>query len=67
MTHGDTASIHSSIFSKLVPHNKLGTLSCISLIVNKIIGTGIFLNPSPIFQYLNGNVGLFYYFFLLVE
>ncbi|RCK59160.1 High-affinity methionine permease [Candida viswanathii] len=65
MPHGDTASIHSSIFSKLVPHNKLGTLSCISLIVNKIIGTGIFLNPSPIFQYLNGNVGLFLLFFII--
>ncbi|EMG47500.1 MUP1 High-affinity methionine permease [Candida maltosa Xu316] len=65
MTNGDNVSIHSSIFSKLVPHNKLGTLSCISLIVNKIIGTGIFSNPSPIFQYLNGNVGLFLLFFII--
>lgn len=60
----DTASIHSSILGKS-PKEKLGTLSCISLIVNKIIGTGIFLNPSPIFQYTNGNVGLFLTLFLL--
>ncbi|RLV91985.1 High-affinity methionine permease [Spathaspora sp. JA1] len=44
---------------------KLGTLSCISLIVNKIIGTGIFSNPSPIFQYVNGNVGIFLLLFFL--
>ncbi|KAG7665132.1 uncharacterized protein J8A68_001188 [[Candida] subhashii] len=61
---GDTTSIHSSIFGK-TPKEKLGTLSCISLIVNKIIGTGIFSNPSPIFQYTNGNVGLFLSLFLL--
>lgn len=44
---------------------KLGTLSCISLIVNKIIGTGIFSNPSLIFQYCNGNVALFLLLFLV--
>ncbi|ODV77740.1 amino acid transporter [Suhomyces tanzawaensis NRRL Y-17324] len=55
LNSGSTAGTHAAVpVSK-----KLGTLSCISLIVNKIIGTGIFLNPSPIFQYTNGNVGLF--------
>lgn len=44
---------------------KLGTLLCISLIVNKIIGTGIFLNPSLILQYCGGNVGLFLLLFLI--
>lgn len=38
---------------------KLGTLSCMSLIINKIIGTGIYSNPSIIFRYVNGNVGIF--------
>ncbi|KAK6201537.1 amino acid permease-domain-containing protein [Scheffersomyces amazonensis] len=58
----------SSVFSKLstaIPKDKLGTLSCISLIVNKIIGTGIFSNPSIIFKYVDGNVGLFLSLFLL--
>ncbi|KAK6465864.1 amino acid permease-domain-containing protein [Scheffersomyces coipomensis] len=61
----------SSLYSKLsstfipTPQAKLGTLSCISLIVNKIIGTGIFSNPSIIFKYLDGNVGLFLSLFLL--
>jgi amino acid transporter len=44
---------------------KLGPLSCISLIVNKIIGTGIFSNPSIIFQYTGGNVGLFLSLFVV--
>lgn len=30
-----------------------------SLIVNKMIGTGIFLTPSIIFQYCQGNIGLY--------
>lgn len=59
-------SSHVSLFfSKAVPKEKLGTLSCISLIVNKIIGTGIFLNPLIIFKYTNGNVGLFLLLFLV--
>lgn len=39
--------------------HKLGALSCMSLIINKIIGTGIYSNPSIIFRYVNGNVGIF--------
>lgn len=38
---------------------KLSSLSAMSLIVNKMIGTGIFLTPSIIFQYCQGNVGLY--------
>ncbi|KAK6456681.1 amino acid/polyamine transporter I [Scheffersomyces xylosifermentans] len=55
----------ASLFSKGNTKEKLGTLSCISLIVNKIIGTGIFSNPSIIFKYTNGNVGLFLSLFLV--
>lgn len=38
---------------------KLNGLSAMSLIVNKMIGTGIFSTPSIIFQYCQGNVGLY--------
>ncbi|CUM65115.1 uncharacterized protein PRCAT00002742001 [Priceomyces carsonii] len=44
---------------------KLGTLSCMSLITNKMIGTGIFLIPATIFQYTNGSVGLLLLLFLM--
>lgn len=44
---------------------KLGTLSCISLITNKMIGTGLFSTPSIIFRYCNGNVSLFLFLWLL--
>ena len=37
---------------------KLGTLSCVSLIVNKIIGTGIFLVPAIVLKYCNGSIAL---------
>lgn len=39
--------------------HKLGTLSCVSLITNKMIGTGLFSTPSIIFKYCGGNVTLF--------
>lgn len=39
--------------------HKLGTLSCISLITNKMIGTGLFSTPSIIYKYCNGNVAIF--------
>lgn len=59
-----TISIGSSSYSKLSrnerrKYSKLGTLSCISLITNKMIGTGLFSTPSIIFKYCNGNVPLF--------
>lgn len=38
---------------------QISTWSAMSLIVNKMIGTGIFLTPSIIFQYCGGNIGLF--------
>lgn len=38
---------------------KLGTVSCMSLIINKMIGTGIFSTPAIIFKYLEGNVHLY--------
>lgn len=38
---------------------KINSLSAMSLIVNKMIGTGIFLTPSIIFQYCQGNIGLY--------
>lgn len=38
---------------------KLGTLSCVSLITNKMIGTGLFSTPSIIFKYCGGNVTLY--------
>lgn len=37
---------------------RLGTLSCVSLIVNKIIGTGIFLIPAIVLRYCNGSIAL---------
>lgn len=39
--------------------HKLGTLSCVSLITNKMIGTGLFSTPSIIFKYCDGNVPLY--------
>ncbi|EGW30698.1 methionine permease [Spathaspora passalidarum NRRL Y-27907] len=57
--------IPASDIGRRASQEKLGTLSCISLIVNKIIGTGIFSNPSPIFQYTHGNVGIFLLLFFL--
>ncbi|ODV69121.1 amino acid transporter [Hyphopichia burtonii NRRL Y-1933] len=39
---------------------KLGTLSCISLITNKMLGTGLFSTPSLIFRLTNGNVPLYF-------
>lgn len=44
---------------------KLGTFSCMSLIVNKMIGTGIFSTPAIIFQYCQGNVGLYLILWLI--
>lgn len=57
-------STESQAYAKLSPSakkrfKKLGTLSCISLITNKMIGTGLFSTPSIIFKYCNGNVKLF--------
>lgn len=65
-----TVSIGSSTFSKLPSderrkYSKLGTLSCISLITNKMIGTGLFSTPSIIFKYCNGNVPLYLSLWLL--
>lgn len=65
-----TVSIGSTSYSKLSPderrkYSKLGTLSCISLITNKMIGTGLFSTPSIIFKYCNGNVPLFLSLWLL--
>jgi amino acid transporter len=37
-------------------YHKLSSLLCMSLIVNKMIGTGIFLTPSIIFEYCQGHV-----------
>ncbi|EGV61624.1 methionine permease [Yamadazyma tenuis ATCC 10573] len=37
----------------------ISSLSAMSLIVNKMVGTGIFLTPSIILQYCQGNVGLY--------
>ncbi|SGZ49307.1 CIC11C00000004283 [Sungouiella intermedia] len=65
-----TISIGSSSFTKLPSnerrkYSKLGTLSCISLITNKMIGTGLFSTPSIIFKYCNGDVPLFLSLWLL--
>lgn len=65
-----TVSVDSSSYSKLAPNDrrkykKLGTLSCISLITNKMIGTGLFSTPSIIFKYCNGNVPLYLSLWLL--
>lgn len=54
----------SAAYSKLLQNSrtkytKLGTLSCISLITNKMIGTGLFSTPSIIFKYCHGNVPIF--------
>lgn len=38
---------------------KLGSISCMSLIINKMVGTGIFSTPAIIFKYLEGNVKLY--------
>ncbi|CAK7903670.1 low-affinity methionine permease [[Candida] anglica] len=40
-------------------YHKLSSLSCMALIVNKMIGTGIFSTPAIIFQYCGGNVPLY--------
>lgn len=45
--------------------DKLGSISCMSLIINKMIGTGIFLIPATIFGYTNGNVALLLLLFVL--
>lgn len=65
-----TVSVGSSSYSKLTQderrkYSKLGTLSCISLITNKMIGTGLFSTPSIIFKYCNGNVPLYLSLWLL--
>lgn len=60
----DSAS-YSSIGQSERKYSKLGTLSCISLITNKMIGTGLFSTPSIIFRYCNGNVPLFLFLWLL--
>lgn len=44
---------------------KLGTLSCVSLITNKMIGTGLFSTPSIIYRYCSGNVTLFLGFWII--
>lgn len=44
---------------------KLGTLSCISLITNKMLGTGLFSTPGIIFRYTNGNVPLYLFLWLV--
>lgn len=59
-----TISTESAAYSKLSVsersrYSKLGTISCISLITNKMIGTGLFSTPSIIFKYCAGNVTLF--------
>lgn len=65
-----TVSVGLSAYLKLPPkersrYAKLGTLSCISLITNKMIGTGLFSTPSIIFRYCGGNVPLFLLLWLL--
>lgn len=59
-----SVSIGSESYSRLPPSeqrkaHKLGTLSCVSLITNKMIGTGLFSTPSIIFKYCDGNVPLY--------
>ncbi|KAM9886777.1 hypothetical protein OXX79_013994, partial [Metschnikowia pulcherrima] len=59
-----TVSTQSAAYSRLssqerAKYSKLGTFSCISLITNKMIGTGLFSTPSIIFKYCNGNVAHF--------
>lgn len=59
-----SVSIGSESYSRLSrseqqKSHKLGTLSCVSLITNKMIGTGLFSTPSIIFKYCNGNVPLY--------
>ncbi|KAM9914996.1 hypothetical protein OXX69_000123 [Metschnikowia pulcherrima] len=59
-----TVSTQSAAYSRLssqerAKYSKLGTFSCISLITNKMIGTGLFSTPSIIFKYCNGNVPIF--------
>lgn len=44
---------------------KINSLSAMSLIVNKMVGTGIFLTPSIILQYCQGNIGLYLILWLL--
>lgn len=46
-------------------NQKLSNLSCVMLIINKIIGTGIFSNLSIIFNYINGNVGILIILYLV--
>lgn len=59
-----SVSIGSESYSRLPRSeqrkaHKLGTLSCVSLITNKMIGTGLFSTPSIIFKYCDGNVPLY--------
>lgn len=61
----DSASYASIGQNDQRKYSKLGTLSCISLITNKMIGTGLFSTPSIIFRYCNGNVPLFLFLWLL--
>ncbi|KAM9898504.1 hypothetical protein OXX79_006275 [Metschnikowia pulcherrima] len=65
-----TVSTQSAAYSRLssqerAKYSKLGTFSCISLITNKMIGTGLFSTPSIIFKYCNGNVPIFLGLWLL--
>ncbi|CAH2350485.1 high-affinity methionine permease [[Candida] railenensis] len=57
-------STESDVYSHLSAkerrkYHKLSSLSCMSLIVNKMIGTGIFSTPSIIFQYCQGSVPIY--------
>lgn len=44
---------------------KLSSISCMSLIINKMVGTGIFSTPAIIFKYLEGNVKLYLFLWLV--
>lgn len=65
-----TASVGLEAFSKVLSgslrkYHKLSSFSCISLITNKMLGTGLFSTPGIIFKYTDGNVGLYLFLWLL--
>lgn len=65
-----TVSAGLQAFSKVMSgdlrkYHKLTTFSCISLITNKMLGTGLFSTPGIIFKYTDGNVGLYLLLWLL--
>ncbi|KAH7180132.1 methionine permease [Fusarium oxysporum] len=55
-TSGTTASLHF-IESNVLQDRTIGTFGAISLVVNKIVGAGIFSTPSTILK-LSGSVGM---------